>query len=69
MTPLQGVALPLIVPAVAGMVFTVIGKVEAVEFPQPLLAVTEIEPPVELAEVVMLAEVEVPDQPEGNVQV
>lgn len=56
-------------PGVAGIELTVTAKVCAVDEPQPLFAVTETFPLVELAVVVMLVVVDIPDQPEGNVHV
>ena len=44
-------------------------SVLAVPDPQALLAFTEIVPPADPAVVVMEVEVELPDQPDGNVQV
>jgi hypothetical protein len=63
------VAVPEIVPGVAGIVFTVIAKLAAEEFPQALFAVTVMFPLVELAVVFIELVVEVPLQPPGNVQV
>ena len=54
---------------VAGMLFTVIGKVVATLLPHALLAVTVMFPLVALAVAVIEFVVEVPLQPEGNVQV
>jgi hypothetical protein len=66
--PEQIAMLPLILPGVVGIVFTVILIVCAVEEPHALIAVTEILPPVEPAVVTIEVEVELPDQPEGNDQ-
>ena len=51
------------------MVFTVTVNVCAALLPHELLAVTVIFPLVELAVVLIELVVELPDQPEGNVQV
>ena len=67
--PLHIAAGPLIVPGVAGAVETVTASVCGDELPQLLFAVTVIAPPVVPAVAVMLAEVEVPDHPPGNVHV
>ena len=63
------VKLPLIEPGIAGIVFTVTANVCAADEPQALFAVTEMFPLIELAVVVILFVVEVPDQPPGNIQV
>ena len=67
--PIHILANPEIVPGVAGIVFTVIAKVTAAEFPQVLFAVTVMFPLVALAVALILFVVDVPVQPPGNVQV
>ena len=67
--PEQTVAAPVIAPGMAGMLFTVTANVCAADDPQLALATTEISPPAALAVAVMDMVVEVPVQPEGNVQV
>jgi hypothetical protein len=57
------------VPGCAGAAEMVTARVEAVELPHALFAVTVTLPPVAPAVVVMLFVVLVPDQPLGNVQV
>ena len=62
-------AVPLIVPGVAGAGATVTASICAVELPQLLFATTEIVP-LNVPEVaVMLLDVDVPDHPLGNVHV
>jgi hypothetical protein len=67
--PLQMVAVPEIVPGVAGIVFTITANVCAGELPQVLFAVTVIFPLVELVVVLIEFVVEVPVHPPGKVQV
>jgi hypothetical protein len=67
--PEQTGAFPLIVPGVAGVVFTVTANVCTEEEPHALLAFTVMFPPDEPAVALMLVVVDVPDHPEGNVQV
>ena len=67
--PEQMFELPVIAPEVAGAVLTVIASVCTDEEPQASFAFTVIFPPVEPAVVFILVDVEVPDHPEGNVQV
>ena len=67
--PAQTVVLPEIVPGAAGIEFTVTASVCGELFPQELLAVTVIFPEVALAVIEILLVVDVPVQPEGNVQV
>ena len=67
--PEQMVAVPLIVPGVAGIVFTTIACEEADDAPHPLLAVTVTLPAVEFAIAVIELVVDVPVQPLGNVHV
>ena len=70
MLPPQIVVLPEIIPGVEGTVLmTVIDKVCGDDDPQELLAVTESVPPVVPAERVIVLVDEVPDQPEGRLQV
>lgn len=67
--PEQMVAVPVMTPGAAGVVFTTIASVAAAELPQALLAVTVMLPPVELAVAVIELVVDVPVQPLGNVHV
>ena len=67
--PSQTDAEPLMLPGVAGMVLTVTLWVSTADEPQALLAITVIFPVVDPAVVVIDVVVEVPDQPEGKVQV
>lgn len=67
--PEQMVAVPEIVPGVAGRGLTVIANVTGAELPQPLFAVTVIFPLVEPAVVEMELVVDVPLQPDGKVHV
>ena len=67
--PAQTEAVPLMVPGVAGMILTVMLWVCKDDEPQALFAFTVIFPPDEPAVVVIDVVVEVPDQPEGKVQV
>ena len=60
---------PKMVPGVAGMLLTVIANVCGVELPQASLAVTEIVPPVDVAVVLMVSEVDVPTHPLGKLHV
>ena len=62
-------ALPLIVPGVAGAEFTVTARVCTEDEPQVLFALTVMFPLPEPAVVLMLVVVDVPAHPEGNVQV
>lgn len=66
---LHTLAVPVIVPGCAGTAAMVTESVRGVDAPQVLLAVTEIVPPFEPVVVVIEFELEVPDQPLGNVQV
>ena len=66
--PPQTEALPVIAPGVAGAEETVTAIVCAVLVPQPLLAVTEMFPPEAPAVAEIEFDVEVPVQPDGNVQ-
>ncbi len=66
---IQTLALPVIVPGCAGTAPIVTVSVRGGEEPQVLLAVTEIVPPFEPVVVFIEFELEVPDQPLGNVQV
>lgn len=65
----QTEGLPLILPGVAGTVFTVTASTCTGEVPQLLFAVTVTFPLKELAVEVMLAEVDVPVHPLGRVHV
>jgi hypothetical protein len=56
-------------PGVEGAVLPETENVRAVLLPHALLAVTEMVPPVFVVVTVMLLVVDVPDQPEGKVQV
>lgn len=67
--PEQTVALPVIVPGVAGTGFTFIANVCAREEPQELFAVTVMFPLVEPAVALMELVTDVPVQPDGNVHV
>ena len=64
--PLQKVAVPLIVPGVAGGVLTVTASVAGAELPQVLFAVTDTVPPPEPAVVCMTLVRDVPVQPPGS---
>ena len=65
----HGVVVPVIAPGVPIAPLTVMAKVDAVDDPQALLAVTLTLPEVALVVVVILVVVDVPVQPPGNVQV
>jgi hypothetical protein len=67
--PEQIVLFPVINPGVPGIEFTLTRKIEGVDEPQVLFAVTVILPPVIPATAVIELVVDVPDQPPGNVQV
>jgi len=67
--PWHIVALPEMVPGVAGTEFTVTAKVCAGEEPHVLFAVTVIFPLVEFAVAAILVVVEVPAHPEGKFHV
>lgn len=60
---------PLIAPAIAGIVFTVMACDDAADVPHALVAVTVMLPAVELAVAVIELVVDVPVQPLGNVHV
>ena len=64
--PEQMLAVPLIAPGIAGMVFTTIACDEADDAPHALLAVTVTLPAVELAIAVIELVVDAPVQPLGN---
>ena len=64
--PLHTLALPVIVPGVAGAVLIVTASVAADELPHVLLAVTETVPPNVFAVVLMLFVVDVPVHPPGS---
>ena len=66
--PEQAVVLPVMAPGCVGSP-TVTATTCAADDPQEVLAVTEMFPPVDVAVALMEAVVEVPVQPEGNVQV
>jgi hypothetical protein len=70
-TPAQVLVAPAIKPGCAGMLDTVTASVRTIEFPQALVAITVMLPAcaLEPAVAAMLAVVEDPDQPVGNVQV
>ena len=57
------------VPGCAGNVVTIVVKVLATLFPHALFAVTEITPPALPGITVIEFDVDVPLQPDGNVQV
>ena len=65
---LQIDAFPLIAAGWAGGVFTVTANVLATDEPQALLAVTLTLPEVVAARAVIVVVAEVPDQPEGKLQ-
>lgn len=67
--PEQTMVLPLMLPGVAGMVFTVTDNDCTADEPQLLFADTVTFPLVVLAVAVMELVMEVPAQPLGNVQV
>jgi hypothetical protein len=67
--PEQIVALPEILPGIAGVVLTVTAKVCGVDDPHAPLAITDIFPLELPAVVLMLVVVDVPLQPPGNVHV
>ena len=67
--PEQMLALPLMVPGVAGVLVAVTANVCAEDVPQELLAATVMLPLVALAVVVIVDVVDAPVQPLGNVQV
>lgn len=60
---------PLMIPGVAGLVFTIIDLVCAADVPQAFVAVTVIFPPVAFDVVLMLVVVDVPVHPPGTVHV
>lgn len=59
----------VMIPGVAGVVFTTIASVATADVPQVLLAVTVTLPPVEFAVAFIELVVDVPVQPLGNVHV
>ena len=65
----HGVAVPVIVPGVAGAAVGVTAKVAAEDVPHVPVAVTLTLPAVALGVAEMLFVVDVPVQPPGNVQV
>ncbi len=67
-TPEQTVAVPEIEPGAVAAPEIVTANVRAVDVPQAFCAVTLIVPPVVPVVAVILFVVEVPDQPEGSVQ-